>query len=69
MHVWRRTGKCDFQGKGQCRLLHDKEKVAICPAWLKGTCTKADCLLQHQAKPDLMPLCIFFLKVRWGQVI
>lgn len=58
-----RTGKCEEQAKGQCRLLHDRTKVAVCPAWLNGSCATLDCPLQHEARPELMPLCTFFLKV------
>lgn len=59
-----RTGVCREQAKGQCRLLHDRTKVAVCPAWLSGTCATSHCPLQHEARPELMPLCTFFLKVR-----
>ncbi|BDA49131.1 probable zinc finger CCCH domain-containing protein 3 at C-terminar half [Coccomyxa sp. Obi] len=57
-----RTGVCADQAKGQCRLLHDRTKVAVCPAWLNGSCATSDCPLQHEARPELMPLCTFFLK-------
>ena len=43
--------------------MHDPSKVAVCPKWLAGSCVAADCTLQHELQPDLMPLCTFFLKV------
>lgn len=59
-----RTGTCAEQAYRQCSLLHDKSKVAVCPAWLNGSCpNSAECNLQHKACLDLMPLCTFFLKV------
>lgn len=59
----RRTGKCEARDKGACRLAHDPSKVAVCPKWLAGSCAAPDCPLQHELRPDLMPLCTFFLKV------
>ena len=59
-----RTGVCAGQANGQCTLVHDKSKVAVCSAWLSGSCSSsAECTLQHKACPDLMPLCQFYLKV------
>ena len=58
-----RTGKCEARDKEACRLAHDPDKVAVCPKWLAGSCTALDCPLQHELRPDLMPLCTFFLKV------
>ena len=45
-----------------CR--HDSTKRAVCPRWLHGTCPLGTaCPLQHQRKPELMPICMHFLKV------
>lgn len=44
-----------------CR--HDSTKRAVCTRWLRGCCQAgALCPLQHQRKPELMPVCIHFLK-------
>ncbi len=43
---------------------HDSTKRAVCPRWLHGTCPLGtSCPLQHQRKPELMPICMHFLKV------
>ena len=39
----------------------------MCPRWLHGTCPLGtQCTLQHQRKPELMPVCMHFLKARLG---
>lgn len=60
----RRRGVCRERAK--CRYVHDRSKVAVCPAWLQGRCPLegAVCPLQHERRPDLMPVCSFFLQVR-----
>jgi len=53
-------GKCD---KGdQCKYIHDRNKIAVCPKFLKGSCTDDSCLLSHTISPDKMPVCSFFLR-------
>ncbi|GLI59354.1 hypothetical protein VaNZ11_001219 [Volvox africanus] len=60
-----RTGVCtlsrDLSG-GSCPHTHDPTKVAVCSRWLAGSCTDANCHLQHRLVPDLMPLCTYFLQ-------
>ena len=58
-----RTGTCDRRGKG-CPYRHDPTKRSVCARWLRGCCADAACPLQHQRKPELMPACLHFLKVR-----
>ncbi|KAI7842802.1 hypothetical protein COHA_003548 [Chlorella ohadii] len=60
--IYCRTGKCERRGKG-CPYKHDSTKRAVCPRWLHGTCPLGtSCPLQHQRKPELMPICMHFLK-------
>jgi len=44
--------------------VHDAARVAVCPRWLAGGCAVAGCPLQHRARPELMPICAFFLQAR-----
>jgi hypothetical protein len=49
-----RFGECGRQQKGECALLHDPSKVAVCAHWLAGSCSAGDqCKRQH--------------KVMWGR--
>lgn len=57
----RRTGKC--KERTRCKYVHDSSKVAVCPKWLQGRCADDACPLQHQLRPELMPVCSFFLQV------
>ncbi len=59
----RRTGKCEAARQGRCSLSHDPTKITICGRWLRGTCTRANCPLQHDLQPHLLPVCTFFLQV------
>lgn len=58
-----KRGTCPGEASGACKLLHDRARVAICPRWLRGSCTAtADtCLLSHDPSPERMPDCAFFL--------
>ena len=47
----------------QCKYVHDSSKVAVCTRWLQGRCEDAACPLQHAQRPELMPICSFFLQV------
>ena len=47
----------------RCALRHEADKVAVCAAYLAGRCEKGDtCKLQHAARPELMPVCSYFLQ-------
>ena len=59
----RRTGRCSE--RQTCRYVHDASKVAVCPHWLQGRCSDEACPLQHQHRPELMPVCTFFLQVNF----
>lgn len=53
-------GSC---AKGQsCRYIHDPDKLALCPAYLKDTCPlSADqCSLSHTADGHRSPACLHF---------
>lgn len=53
-------GKCSKSDE-ECRFIHDKSKVAVCRAFLKGECSKGeDCLLTHAVQAEKMPVCIYF---------
>ncbi|CAM9213945.1 unnamed protein product [Sphacelaria rigidula] len=53
-------GKCSKSDE-ECRFIHDKSKVAVCRAFLKGECTKGEgCLLTHAIQTEKMPVCIYF---------
>lgn len=55
-------GKCSKSDE-ECRFVHDKAKVAVCRAFLKGRCEKGDkCLLTHAVQAEKMPVCVFFEK-------
>lgn len=57
-----KRGKCRDMLTGKCCGIHDPDKVAVCPHWLKGMCERPECPLQHKVKPELMPACIHFLQ-------
>lgn len=61
MPLLHRTGKC--KERQRCKFVHDPGKVAVCPKWLQSRCEDAACPLQHQLRPELMPVCTFFLQV------
>ena len=55
-------GKCSKSDE-DCRFAHDKAKVAVCRAFLKGACEKKEkCLLTHAVQTEKMPVCIYFEK-------
>ncbi|KAM8710083.1 hypothetical protein ACLKA7_016818 [Drosophila subpalustris] len=60
--IFQRLGKCAAHSRGKCRRLHDKRQVAICPSFLRGECTKSDCLLSHNVTLEKMPVCRYFLR-------
>ncbi|KAK9848568.1 hypothetical protein WJX84_009498 [Apatococcus fuscideae] len=60
--LYSRTGKCEAARRGQCALSHDPKKIVICGRWLRGTCSRSDCPLQHCIQPHLLPVCTFFLQ-------
>ncbi|EDV96335.1 zinc finger CCCH domain-containing protein 3 [Drosophila grimshawi] len=60
--IFQRLGKCAAYSRGKCRRLHDKRQVAICPSFLRGECTKADCLLSHNVTLEKMPVCRYYLR-------
>ena len=45
-----RTGMCKEGAQGaRCVRLHDPARVAVCPQWLQGTCTRGErCPMQHK---------------------
>jgi hypothetical protein len=44
-----RFGECGRQQKGECALVHDPSKVAVCTHWLAGSCSAGDkCKRQHK---------------------
>ncbi|XP_017096048.2 zinc finger CCCH domain-containing protein 3 [Drosophila bipectinata] len=60
--IFQKLGKCAAHSRGKCRKLHDKRQVAICPRFLRGECTKTDCLLSHNVTLEKMPVCRYFLR-------
>jgi hypothetical protein len=54
------VGSCH---KGQsCRYIHDPDKLALCPAYLKDHCplSTEDCPLSHQPNAHRSPACLHF---------
>ncbi|CDK27610.1 unnamed protein product [Kuraishia capsulata CBS 1993] len=43
-----------------CRFIHDPERIALCKDFVRGSCFKADCLLQHKPTQYNSPSCKFF---------
>ncbi|XP_017129638.1 zinc finger CCCH domain-containing protein 3 [Drosophila elegans] len=60
--IFQKLGKCAAHSRGKCRKLHDKRQVAICVSFLRGECTKADCLLSHNITLEKMPVCRYYLQ-------
>ncbi|KAH8270345.1 hypothetical protein KR018_008322 [Drosophila ironensis] len=60
--IFQKLGKCAAHSRGKCRKLHDKRQVAICPSFLRGECSKTDCLLSHNVTLEKMPVCRYFLR-------
>ena len=57
-----RRGFCPGERSGECKLLHDRGRVAVCRAWLAGRCARGEaCLLSHEPTPQRMPDCVHFL--------
>lgn len=59
-----RFGECKLGAK--CRYAHPRDKVAVCRAFLRGTCAMGAerCKLSHAVEPSKMPTCRHFLKGR-----
>jgi hypothetical protein len=57
-----RFGRCN-QGI-DCPYIHDKDKIAVCSRFIRGTCRANDCLFSHKLTPEKMPVCSFFLQGR-----
>ncbi|XP_022215437.2 zinc finger CCCH domain-containing protein 3 [Drosophila obscura] len=60
--IYQKLGKCAAHSRGKCRKLHDKRQVTICPSFLRGECTKSDCLLSHNVTLEKMPVCRYYLR-------
>ncbi|XP_016966876.1 zinc finger CCCH domain-containing protein 3 [Drosophila biarmipes] len=60
--IFQKLGKCAAHSRGKCRKLHDKRQVAICVSFLRGECTKPDCLLSHNVTLEKMPVCRYYLR-------
>ncbi|BFF98611.1 zinc finger CCCH domain-containing protein 3 [Drosophila madeirensis] len=60
--IYQKLGKCAAHSRGKCRKLHDKRQVTICPSFLRGECTKTDCLLSHNVTLEKMPVCRYYLR-------
>ncbi|XP_052846301.1 zinc finger CCCH domain-containing protein 3 isoform X1 [Drosophila gunungcola] len=60
--IFQKLGKCAAHSRGKCRKLHDKRQVAICVSFLRGECTKANCLLSHNITLEKMPVCRYYLQ-------
>ncbi|XP_016992559.2 zinc finger CCCH domain-containing protein 3 [Drosophila takahashii] len=60
--IFQKLGKCAAHSRGRCRKLHDKRQVAICVSFLRGECTKPDCLLSHNVTLEKMPVCRYYLR-------
>ncbi|KAF2739246.1 hypothetical protein EJ04DRAFT_519747 [Polyplosphaeria fusca] len=53
-----RTGTC---ARNDCNLVHDVNKTAICPRFVKKICQLGEhCDLSHTPSPHNMPACRFF---------
>lgn len=49
-----RFGECGRQQKGECALVHDPSKVAVCTHWLAGSCSAGEkCKRQHKVSRPL----------------
>ncbi|XP_029938924.1 zinc finger CCCH domain-containing protein 3 [Salarias fasciatus] len=58
---YNRFGKCN-RGTS-CPYIHDRDKVAVCTRFLRGTCKQADtCPFSHKVAKEKMPVCSYFLK-------
>lgn len=55
-----RFGKCNRGNK--CPYIHDKDKIAVCTRFLRGTCKVDDCPFSHTVAKEKMPVCSYFLK-------
>ncbi|EDV50675.1 zinc finger CCCH domain-containing protein 3 [Drosophila erecta] len=60
--IFQKLGKCAAHSRGKCRKLHDKRQVAICVSFLRGECTKPECLLSHNVTLEKMPVCRYYLR-------
>ena len=57
-----RTGRCKHGS--ECKYVHDRDKVALCRAFLRHECPldANECDLSHELDPDRMPECGLFLR-------
>lgn len=64
-----RFGECGRQAKGECALLHDPSKVAVCLHWLAGACSAGDkCKRQHKVVVVVLVGCLAELGCLWPHV-
>ncbi|ODN05733.1 Zinc finger CCCH domain-containing protein 3 [Orchesella cincta] len=59
---YNRFGECKRNESGNCPYIHDRKQLLICPKFIVGKCTVADCKLSHDLKLGQMPPCQFFNK-------
>lgn len=57
-----RFGKCKKKDTGECRYIHDPDKIAVCTKFIRGACSNSNCLLTHKVVVDRMPDCSYFLQ-------
>lgn len=59
-------GEC--RNAKSCPYIHDPNKLAICPKFLKGSCefTESTCTLSHTPDAHRMPHCVHFPNCRHG---
>ena len=57
---YNRYGRCD-RGRS-CKYVHDVAQVAVCRAFITGSCSDVRCLLTHELQPEKMPVCRHFLR-------
>ncbi|KAI8817909.1 uncharacterized protein EV422DRAFT_539309 [Fimicolochytrium jonesii] len=69
-HHSRLKKHCQFYRFGQCQkgascpYIHDPARLAVCPAFLKGSCTESPCKLSHSPTEYNMPICVHFERGR-----
>ena len=47
-----RFGKCTKKEKGECKYIHDSDKVAVCSNWLNSVCSDDNCPLTHEVRKE-----------------
>lgn len=50
------------QKGSNCKYVHDKEKIRICPSFLSDRCTIRNCLLSHSPNDNNTPVCRYYLE-------